>query len=481
MASNESIVGSLLNGIEFDDPRLYQLLDYLSHDFYDLYNTIRPPSSVSVFGITGQILGPGSVLNFLGVTSGNNLKLSWDSVGSLLTYEIRYKIGAGTIADWATAVSILTTSTLSADINPISIPLTIGSHTFLIKAIDSNGIYSTVASASVVVISAISAPVITSKVISNNVLLYWTIPTSTFNVNYYNIYKDGVLQGRVQGTFEAVFEVTSGTYSYTVEAVDIVGNVGTLSAAVVSQVGSPTDFILYATLTSTFSGSKTQCKKELIGSTNYLLACVDITTDYDTHFSSPGWATPQAQVTAGYPYFIQPAKTTGSYVETFDFGVILSNIIVVVNWNQTPVVGTITVATTTLEYSTDGATWSAPATGTSTFATALRYVRLTMNFAGTSTALAYFSNLQCLLNVHRETDAGTGSAVSTDAGGTTVLFNKAFRSVDSINVTPRSTVSAYAVVNFTSVVNPTSFKVLVFDSAGARLSKDFDWIARGII
>lgn len=479
--SNEAIVNALLSGVEFDDPRMYDLLDALISDFYALANQINPPTTRS-FGATGVTVGPSNTTGFIATIYDNNVKLSWDNIAGISTYEIRYKLDVALPTDWDTATYILRTSTLSADINPLTIPLTFGSHSFLIKSIDSSGNYAATASVVTISIPVILQPVITPTVISNNVLLNWTSPTSSFRIDHYNVYKNAILQGRVSGTFEAIFEIVGGTYSYTVEAVDIVGNVGTLSNAAVVQVGSPTDFILYSTLTSTFTGTKTNCKKDVIAGSNYLLACVDVTQTWANHFSTRGWANIDAQIAAGFPIYAEPALLTGSYQEVFDFGVIISNVIVVMNWNLIPINGSVTVATSTLEYSTDNITYTAPVTGTSVFATSVRYVRFTMNFVGATTvSLAYFSNLQCLLNVHREVDSGTGTANSGDATGTVFTFNKAFRSVDSIVVTPLSTTAAFPVVNFVSALNPTTFKVLLFNDAGVRVTKDISWVARGII
>jgi hypothetical protein len=479
--SQESLIASLLNGIEFDDPRLYDLLNALSKDFYTLLNTLQPPSTVTAFGITGQILGPPAVDNFTATTYNNNLKLAWTSSGMLSTYEIRYKVGSYAISDWDTATTILTTSTLSADINPLTIPLLVGTYTFFIKSVDANGVYSTLASIVILDVPAILAPTITCTVVGNSVLLYWTAPTSVWLLDHYNVYKDAVLQGRVSGTFEAIFETTGGTFSYTVEPVDIVGNVGSLSAAVVAVVQNPADFVLQSTLTSTFSGTKTNCQLESIGGVDYLLACIDTAKTFENHFIDNVWTDPQAQVTAGYDLYIEPAETTGSYVEIFDFGSIISNIIVVLNWNTISIVGSVSTGTCTIETSTDAIVWSAATTGTSAFAASVRYVRFTMNFVGADDkSLAYFYNLQCLLNVHYEQDGGIITAISTDAAGTVVTLNKAFKSVISITLTPNSTSPRFAAYDFAFPLNPTTFKVKAYDDAGARVTVDVTWLVRGI-
>jgi hypothetical protein len=214
---------------------------------------------------------------------------------------------------------------------------------------------------------------------------------------------------------------------------------------------------------------------------NVLIACINITETYQQHFDSRVWAGPSAQVAAGYPYFIEPSETTASYTEIFDFGSIVSNIIVTVNWNTLSVTGSVATNTTTIETSTDGVIWSAPTIGTSVFSAALRFVRLTINFVGaTDKSLIEIYNLQCLLNVHREQDGGEVSVFAADAGGTVVPFNKAFKSIDSITLTPLNTLEQKAVYDFAFPVNPVSFKILLFNSAGARVDGTVTWLARGI-
>lgn len=220
----------------------------------------------------------------------------------------------------------------------------------------------------------------------------------------------------------------------------------------------------------------------IVSSGNALIANVNTTATWQTHFTGHGWNSPQDQINAGYPYFMQPAELTGSYQEVFDFGSIISNIIVIVNWNFADIVAGVTTATTTLETSTDAITWSAPAVGTSLFSASLRYVRLTMNFVGaTDKALAIYSNLQCLLNVHREQDGGQANVFAADVGGTVIAFNKTFKALDALAITPINTVRQTAIYDFAFPVNPTTFKVLLFDAAGARVNGLITWVARGIL
>jgi hypothetical protein len=96
------------------------------------------------------------------------------------------------------------------------------------------------------------------------------------------------------------------------------------------------------------------------------------------------------------------------------------------------------------------------------------------------TELLRLSNIRVILAVKRITEKGRGTAVSTDSGGTEVFFTKSFINVDNIEVTAKGTTAIVPVYDFTDVPNPTSFKVLLFDLAGSRVSGEFSWSAGGI-
>ena len=86
----------------------------------------------------------------------------------------------------------------------------------------------------------------------------------------------------------------------------------------------------------------------------------------------------------------------------------------------------------------------------------------------------------------QKTDSGSGTASASDSGGTTVNFSTPaeggtyFVDVISITVTPKGTSSpVIAIYDFVDTPNPTSFKVLLYNTSGTRVSGDFSWTARG--
>lgn len=120
------------------------------------------------------------------------------------------------------------------------------------------------------------------------------------------------------------------------------------------------------------------------------------------------------------------------------------------------------------------------ASATQAFGSAFRYFkyRYDVSAAG-GDDIVEFKSINAKIDVKQKSDFGSVAAVSTDAGGTTVTFNTPFVSVTSIQLTPNSTTAAYAIYDFVSVPNPTTFKVLLFNSSGTRISGTVGWQARG--
>ena len=125
--------------------------------------------------------------------------------------------------------------------------------------------------------------------------------------------------------------------------------------------------------------------------------------------------------------------------------------------------------------------WTTYAGLSSVFASNFRYIRIQYDFASAGgNDLVRITALNVRVDSKLRNDSGKGTAVSTDAGGTVVSFSYPFIDVESIAVTPATTTPVIAVYDFVDVANPTSFKVLLFDTAGARVSGPFSWSARGV-
>lgn len=358
---------TLIEGIQHQNPRLYEVLKLISREVHKLNAEVFPNEDEGTSD-QGEV---GAGLPVLGTFTyqvlSDNILLSWTlASGAAARYEIR-KGGVS----FETANVIIQTDTSSARIDP----LTEGTHRYWIKGISEEGDYSEDALFIDIIISPIGGFSVTAQVIDNNVLLYWTLPTSQFRISHFIVQKDGVEIGRVNSTFTTVFEVVADTYEYSVQAVDIAGNTSP-EALVSASVTQPPDYELRADILSTLSGTKTEVK--LI--TGPRLLCNVRTETWANHFLDRGWSTPQDQINAGYPIFIQPSAPSGSYVETIDFGLVISSTVLTISYNTVLLAGLGVTVQISIETSLDNVTYSAPVVATTLFVASLRYARITATF-----------------------------------------------------------------------------------------------------
>jgi len=410
------------------------------------------------------------------------IRLLWQKADD---YSQLFEIRQGAV--WDTAEFITRTPSTQADLEPTLV----GSTPFLVKSINSAGVYSETALQINVVVPAIGTTAMTAQVIDNNVLLYWTEPNSAFQIDYYKLERSAsatptvfVLIGNKTGTFTSVFEVVSDTYIYKLTPYDIAGNSGP-SATITQHVNQPPDFNLQDSRISDLNGTRVKAYRFIASDGNpRLLAPVNITEDWEDHFLNNSWDQPSDQVAAGYPIYIQPAQNTATYTEVIDYGGVFNNLIVNLQYAYVAIVGNVAI-TFTMESSLDNVIWSAPVAGASAFFASMRYLRIIVTFDGDDAThdLVEFYNLTIRLDVKRETDSGAGTASSGDATGTVFTFNKVFKDVDSVVATSKVPTKEPLdiIVDFVDAPNPVSFKVLVYDTAGQRKTIDIMWVARGIV
>lgn len=452
---------ALLARVYAENAVLGQLLELLIGNIDYLIDTQESASAASVASPTTPT-GFGFSLNK------TNVLLSWDAQADASLYEVR----KGTVWDTGTFITKVATISIALD------PLTVGSHDYMLKAINSAGVYSDNFASVVVNIPVLGQPVLTPIVIDNNVNLYWTEPASAFRIDHYKVWRGATLLGTKNGTFTTILEVVGGTYTYKVAAVDIAGNEGP-QGVVNAEVRQPPDYELENDFTSALDGTKTNVLLEA----GKLVCCVDLTETFAAHFTSNAWNHPQDQIDAGYPIYIQPTLNTGSYQEEKDYGTVISNVIVNVAWAEEHLSGNTTIAVQMEVKDAAMDPWSTPTSGANQYFASLRYLRITLNFTQTAdTDLLLLSNLRITLDVKIEMDGGTVSALAADSGGTTVTFNKSFRDVRALTATAQNATEPIDVVrDFVDVPNPTTFKVLAFDFAGQRIDATVSWKARGVV
>lgn len=412
-----------------------------------------------------------------GVTSAfesENYRLSWSTVASSFQvdlYEVRY----GTSFDAGTFVGTTKGTSYVAKIDWA------GTRTFWIAAKDIAGNYGTAASVDVVASAPGKPTNLTFQTFSGVITLDWDAPSSVLPITKYEIrqgadWASGTTVGFKDGSFTTIQQLTPGAYTYWVAAINSAGQTGD-AANVTVNVVVPDAYVFIQNWMSSFSGTKT--KALLDNGRLYML--VNITETFGQHFTNNSWSTPQDQITAGYPYYIQPTTGPATYVETFDYGATYTNsILCTVEKNLVTVAGTVTLDCT-IEISTNGSSWTTYSSVWSKQIANFRYIRVTITATGNNaTAFGYLDMLRVKLDATKVTDAGFKTCNAGDSGGTTVTFNKAFIDITSIQAQVLGTASYKAVVDFADVANPTTFKVLVFNDSGTRVTADVYWNAEGI-
>lgn len=472
--SDQNLVESLIQGYQRKDPRLYDILRMLAGQVEAvrvLVNEALTPEIVAAEDPTLPL--PASITYSL---PGDSVKIEWasvDSSGDPLSAVSNFELRKGT--DWATASLEVRTTSLSVNLEP---DLLTGDHTYLLKTINASGAYSVDYLTLVVTIGAVSAPGLTATVIDNNVLLYWTEPTAhSFNISYYSISRESVTLGISVGTFLSYFESTAGTFTYGIKAYDLAGNVSSETLLAVT-LSSPPDFELVASQLSTFAGTPTNA----IVDSGALIAPVFTAETFTEHFVNNGFDQIQDFITAGYGPWLTPSEASASYVEVFDFGLIISGALVNVAWAAQQFDASLVSVSCAIEASDDDITYTAPSAGTSAYFSSCRYARVTLTFTPASTnSLVAVTGLTCSIDIKYAVDSGEIVAYSTDVSGTTVTFNKAFKDVNSITLTVFSVEPITAIYDFTDVPNPTGFLAFAFDNRGTRITYPVSWKARGII
>lgn len=428
------------------------------------YST-TPASTVATINAVG-------VPSVAAVVTGANYVLTWAAPTSAFAidhYVVRYG------ADYAsgTEVGQVKGTTLQAPVNFS------GTRNFWVAAVDSAGNTSSAALATINIANP-AAITATAQVVDNNVLLYWTAPvTGTLPILTYEIrsgatYGASTLVGTKAGLFTNLFETVAGTYTYWITAIDTGGNYGT-PASVSATMSQPPDYVLLNDYNSAFGGTFSNAVLDA----GAVVLPINTTETYGDHFTTGGWATPQDQIDAGYPIYIEPSQSTGYYEEIVDYGTVIASSKITLTPTYQTIAGTPGVDVT-VSYSNDGITYTSPVSALTLFATSFQYVKF--RFTVTSSGgddLVSLSAFNVRLDVKEQSESSFLSCVSTDAGGTTYTFTKTWLDVNSITATAQGTNNYIVVVNFTDAPNPTSAKFLVFNAAGTRVSADIGLLIRG--
>lgn len=185
--------------------------------------------------VIGKTEPPSQVSGFKGEVTEFGIRLSWNQVPDLDVAE--YEIRLGTVGQtWATAnfLALVRGTTYASEIKLAA------SYRYFIKAKDTSGNYSLVASELSAIITAPNPPVTTFEILGIDILFRWTKPTSLFAIDLYEIRESIVTENNPNPTFESSTIVVttksttyrarvsfSGTRYFWVTARDIAGNTST--------------------------------------------------------------------------------------------------------------------------------------------------------------------------------------------------------------------------------------------------------------
>lgn len=425
--------------------------------------------------ITASIAGP-VVLDLVSSVSGTNLTLEWEATASAFAiagYEVRHGASwaAGTFAQFVQSDRYT------------EIVKWGGARTYWMAAIDVRGNYGTPVSLAVYINAPSAVQSQRAEVVDNNALLYWLPPvTGDLPVERYEVRKGTTWAGGTvvgsngNSTFAAIFEQQAGNYTYWITAYDSGGNEGT-PAAITATINQPPDYILRSDINSALSGTLVNMYVE----DGKVKGPVDTTQTWATHFSSRGWSTPDDQIAAGFPLYIEPSTTSGGYEEEIDYGVVLPATVVTATLSATTVHGTV-AASCTLSYKVAaGDPWTVATAGLATIFAAggFRYLRVHYDFTCTAGAnLIEVSGINVKVSNKLKTDSGTFT-ITVAASGATVPFNVAFLDADTPICQANGSTPLIPVVDFSDVPNPTGFNVKLYNLSGVAVTGSGSWNAQG--
>lgn len=397
--------------------------------------------STNVNALVVKPVAPFNVEHFFTDTSltAATITISWSNVTPQFTlagYEISYNYIKNSVP--IDVVEFINSTTITFPANWI------GNRDFSIRTRDVLGNYSD--PIVVPITKLIPNPVnsVRAQVIDNSVLLYWSMPTKTsLPLSHVFIRKEDSLGyssviGDKTGTFTSVFELAADTYTYYITAVDTDNNYS-IETSTTASVSQPPDYIFNASYSSNFQAPSSILNSAVVDTENNVRSIVlpiNTSETVASHFTSSAWSSPQDQVTAGYPIFIQPGTLTGYYEETFDYGNLLATSQVTLSLGGASISGTPSIIIY-ISVSADNVNYIEYSGVSSVYVSNFRWVRIrvkvTQNIAGD---LYKINSLVVRLDAKELAYSSSTNAVSTDTLGTIVNFGRDFVDVNLISLTP---------------------------------------------
>jgi len=365
---------------------------------------------------------------------------------------------------------------------------------------------------------------LSTEVIDNNVLLRFNDATNTTSgmpIKHYEIKKsrkatDGTYQtfanaeslGKIQGTFFVSFEDASGDYRYFVRAIDVLGmRSGDANSTTDAVVDEPPDFTLITDFKTDFDASTNppgSTNPTFINTSNFFVsdeglafANVNTTQTIQQHFvgtgsnANPQFASPQAQIDAGFPRWLMPTQTSGHFQEILNIGTTVKGAIIKLSNQSVSVDGTTTI-TPTIGF---GQTITGSGSNTSIvsetssqvsnlYGTNFQFVRFALDFeqAGGNDLLE-ISEIRLKVEVKQKNDQGRGVAVigtgTYTRSGTTITITKNGHGLKVGDGVGFDVTSGNATSGDYEVVSRTNNTFTVTDSASGTTSGNVDFDSNG--
>jgi len=183
-------------------------------------------SATQTHTVIGKTEKPSNVSGFASSISNFGIFFTWTKITDLdlSAYEIRY----GDLDDsWEDSIVIdrIKSNGLQVDLLPAS------DYKYQIKAIDTSGNYSELATSIIVSIARPSAPTFTGVITATSIQLNWTASTGLFEIaeyeiRYGNTFSSATVEATIKGTSYARRIDWSGARKFWVVAKDVAGNYG---------------------------------------------------------------------------------------------------------------------------------------------------------------------------------------------------------------------------------------------------------------
>lgn len=229
------------------------ILDVQDGEQYDVYvraknasGIVSSMASVLNYVVQGKSEPPSTVQGLSGSVDATGVRLRWDAIADkdVAGYEIRY--GADGIT-WESATIVGEARGTSFATNIVRG----GTYSFLVKAKDTTGNYSTVAAILRSIIPVPEAPLVTIKVDNADLIIAWVAPESYFSVDHYEVTYSAITEESPTPSFSTSIAFMStkalsyrspiswtGTRWFYVYAVDVNGNIGDYTA-ISLQINAP--------------------------------------------------------------------------------------------------------------------------------------------------------------------------------------------------------------------------------------------------